>query len=314
MTTPTLDSNIPIRRASGNIIERKYLEELRKKNKAVAMVGFSARHRHLTPFDDPNIEIWGLNRLHQQKWFTRTNRMFQLHPIKYLQKCVGLSAGDRDHYEWLTQKHDFPIYCQKAYSEFPSAVKYPIWNMRRKYGDFYTSTLAYMMAMALDEGFNHIELYGYDMEADTEYKYQRDSAEYFIGLAEGMGVEVFLPSNSSLIKGGLGMYAYETTEVGYRQLLEGRIIQLQNQKDNAGTEYNHILAQELLLEDLVKTYPELQEELDKVREEKPMRAGKINVITGAQEEVHECVKLFDAHYNALGVEIESGGEDGTPKE
>lgn len=310
MTTP-IEEPIQIKRASGNVVTEAKLKELRKKNKSVAMVGFSSNHRHLTPFDDPNIQIWGLNRLHQQDWFTRSDRMFQLHPIKYLQKCIGLSDGDRKHYEWLTQEHPFPIYTQKKYDEFPASVKYPIWEMRQKYGNFFTSTLAYMMALALHEGYNHFELYGFDMEANTEYKHQRDSTEYYIGLAEGLGCDVFLPSNCSLIKGSLGMYAYETTEVGYRQLLEGRVMQLDAQKNTALATYNQWYGKQELLEELVKTYPDLQPDLDKVYEEIPMKAGVVNAINGAQQEVHECIKLFDTHYNALGIEVEDGGEDGS---
>ena len=302
--TIAIDPNIQIKRASGNIVNDKRLKELRIKNKAVAMVGFSSNHRHLAPFDDPNIEIWGLNRLHQQDWFTRSDRMFQLHPIKYLQSCIGLSDGDRKHYEWLTQEHDFPIYTQKKYVEFPASVKYPIWEMRQKFGNFYTSTLAYMMALALHEGYNHFELYGFDMQADTEYRHQRDSTEYFIGLTEGLGHDVFLPSNCSLINGSLGMYAYETTEVGYRQLLEGRVMQLDVQRDKATGVYNQWYGKQELLEELVKIHPELQERLDKIYEEIPMKAGIVNTINGAQQEVHECIKLFDAHYNNLKIEVE----------
>lgn len=303
-------ADIQMQRASGNLITWNKLAALRKKNKAVAMVGFSSRHRLLTPFDDPNISIWGLNRLHQQDWFKRGDVMFQIHPIKYLQECVGLSEGDREHYDWLTQEHPFPIYCQKKYAEFPSSVEYPIKEMRSKFGDFYTSTLAYMMALAIDQGYNHFELYGFDMEAETEYKHQRDSAEYFIGLAEGMGLDVFLPQNSALLKGGLGMYAYETTEVGFRQLLEGRKLQLDTQQKTASNTYNILLGKENKLAELAEKYPDLKEALTGVVDEREKQGWMINTINGARQEIEEVIRLFDNHYNDLNRELESGGEDG----
>lgn len=284
------------------------VKALRKKNKSVAMVGFSSRHRHLAPFDDPSIEIWGLNRIHQQEWFTRVDRMFQVHPIKYLQKSIGISEGDRDHYDWLCKKHDFPLYCQKAYKEFPSAIEYPIKKMRAKYGDFYTSTLAYMMAQALDEGYTHFELYGFDMEADTEYKYQRDSAEYFIGWAEGLGHSVLIPQNCSLLQGTLGMYAYETTEVGFRQLLEGRAMQLRIQYKEASAIYNEVLGKKRKMDELIEHYPELAPMVDIIDAEFLNQGGLVNTITGAQAENEEAIRIFDMHYNQSGVETDTKKE------
>lgn len=284
------------------VIGEDKIKELRQNNKSVAMVGFSSRHRHLAPFNEPDIEIWGLNRVHQQEWFTRTDRMFQLHPIKYLQKSIGISDGDRDHYEWLCKKHDFPLYCQKAYKEFPSAIEYPIKKMRAKYGDFYTSTLAYMMALALDEGYTHYELYGFDMEADTEYKYQRDSAEYFIGWAEGLGHSVLIPQNCSLLQGNLGMYAYETAEVGFRQLLEGRALQLRQQFKEASAVYNEVLGKKNKVDELVVHYPELLPMVDTTDMEFLNQGGLVNTISGAQAENEEAIRIFDMHYNQAGTE------------
>ena len=292
-----------------NIVSPKRLEQLRSERKSVAMVGFSKRHCLQAPFEDKNIEIWALNRLHQQDWATRIDRLFQLHPIKYMRDCVGLSAGDREHFEWLKEKHDFPLYCQEAYEEFPSSIRYPIEKMRDKFGDFYTSTLAYMMALAIDEGYDHFELYGFDMSAETEYKHQRDSAEYFIGMAEGMGLKVYIPMNCQLLKNGLGMYGYETTEVGFRQMLEGRAMQLQHQKDNEGAKFNTMVGSRKVLEELVKTIPDLQAELDILLINLENQVHLISMVQGAVTECGECIKIFDEHYNALGIEVDVDSED-----
>lgn len=293
------------------IVSDEELRKLRKKHKSVAMVGFSSRHRELAPFDDENIEIWGLNRLHQQEWFTRYDRMFQLHPLSYLKDCIGFSEGDRDHYDWLCKPHDdFILYCQEQYEEFPSAVRYPIEKMRKKYKDFFTSTLAYMMALALDEGFTHFELYGFDMEAETEYKTQRDSTEYFIGLAEGLGHKVYLPRNCKLLNAGIGMYAYETMEVGFRTVLEGRAAELSAQLDRAGNEYNRLTGRLDELQRLVKEDKELQAEIDTTELNVQTQIGLLNIIQGAQEECTEIIRMFDEHYNQLWIATIKEGSDG----
>lgn len=287
------------------------LKKLRQENKSVAMVGFSSNHRHLAPFDDSNIEIWGLNRLHQQNWFTRSDRMFQLHPITYLQSQIGMSDGDRQHYEWLTEEHPFPIYMQKHYEEFPASVEYPIKRMKKRFGDFYTSTVAYMLAMAIDEGYTHYELYGFDMQADTEYKYQRDSTEYFIGLIEGMGYTVYLPPKCYLL--GHNLYGYESVEVGYRQLLEGRKFTLDKQMKKVATEYNQLVGYRSGMIEFVEKYPEYQAEIDTTNLNINEKVGLMNVVKGAQDELQECIDLFDKHYNRIGIEVdtEDGGTDGT---
>ena len=296
-------ANIPvIDTATRNIVPDETLKELRKKNKSVVLVGFSSRHRERAPFDDENIEIWGLNKLHAQDWFVRYDRMFQLHPLPYLKDCVGLSEVDRAHYEWLCEPHDdFLLYCQEEYEEFPSAKRFPIEHLRKKYRDFFTSTLAYMMAMALDEGYTHIELYGYDMEADTEYRTQRDSAEYFIGMAEGLGVGVYMPRNCSLLKIGLGMYAYETMEVGFRTVLEGRMIELQEQMKVAGKNYNMVAGQIDEMRELAKSDASLAPRIEELEMKAQEQIGTMNVITGAQSECEEIIRMFDEHYNQLNI-------------
>ena len=50
------------------------------------------------------------------------------------------------------------------------------------------------------QGFEKIALYGIDMSRSEEYRDQRPSCEYFIGVARGMGIDVFVPEESSLLR------------------------------------------------------------------------------------------------------------------
>ena len=72
----------------------------------------------------------------------------------------------------------------------------------------YTSTIDYMIAYALKLGFQRIELYGVAMEQEGEWGYQREGLAYWAGKAEGLGVEIWLPPNSTLMQAPL--YGYET--------------------------------------------------------------------------------------------------------
>jgi hypothetical protein len=109
-------------------------------------------------------------------------------------------------FEWQLMK---PIYMQYWNSEIPNSVEYPIRevsdlafsNFRR--GDrkvkYFTSTLAYMMGIALLDGFERIEIYGFELSDDIEYVKQKACAEFWIGLAIGKGIEVYVPENCQIL-------------------------------------------------------------------------------------------------------------------
>ena len=55
--------------------------------------------------------------------------------------------------------------------------------------------------MSLKNGGEHeIGLWGIDLAEDGEWEYQRANNEYYIGVAEGMGIKVTLPEGSMLKK------------------------------------------------------------------------------------------------------------------
>jgi len=70
-----------------------------------------------------------------------------------------------------------------------------------KYSEyFFTSSLAWMMAMAIEEGATSIGLWGVDMAAGEEYGHQRQGCQYFAMIARSMGIEVGVPPESDLFR------------------------------------------------------------------------------------------------------------------
>jgi len=95
---------------------------VRTKDK-VAIVGFADGHRHLAPFDDPEWEIWGLNRLHQVMPGKRWDRWFEIHD-------VGMYLGEKPDEEHLAFLRTFPgpVYIRPqdmGRIPIPSAQPYP---------------------------------------------------------------------------------------------------------------------------------------------------------------------------------------------
>jgi hypothetical protein len=65
---------------------------------------------------------------------------------------------------------------------------------------FFTSTLAWMMADAIVEGFEEIAFYGVDMAATSEYHDQRMGCQYFAMIAGSIGIKVSVPPESDLLR------------------------------------------------------------------------------------------------------------------
>jgi hypothetical protein len=187
----------------------KKLKRLRKGKKTVAMVGMAPTSCSLAPFEDKDVEIWALNEMHNWSWLKRADRWFQIHHSDSWKRDMA-KRKVTGHYDWLRENPwDIPIYMQYWQEEIPKSVAYPLREVTQKYfknfhrGDvkikYFTSTLAYMFGIALLDEFDRIELYGFEMAATEEYIEQKGCAEFWIGLAMGQGVEIYVPPGCILM-------------------------------------------------------------------------------------------------------------------
>ena len=182
----------------------------REGQKKVALVGFADSWK-TAPFDDASIEIWGLNEL--WKYVPRWDRWFEIHDDETLGVTKrDLTEGEiKRHLDWLAaQPAGKPIYMRPEFCDgrFPAAVPLPLSALCAQFGRYFTSTIGYMIAMAIMEGYDWIGLYGIDLASDVEYRFQRPNAEYLVGLAKGMGKTVVLAETSAMLKAG-HLYGFE---------------------------------------------------------------------------------------------------------
>jgi hypothetical protein len=179
--------------------------------KKVAILGFADSWK-LAPFDDPSVEMWGLNELH--KYVPRWDRWWEVHDAQTLGVTKrDLTEGEQKrHLEWLSRDHGPTpiIYMRPEFCDgrFPNARPYPIEEMCHLFGRYFTSSIGYMLAMAIRDGYSWIGLYGIDLASDIEYQQQRANSEYLVGIARGLGREVVLAPTSAICKGG-HLYGYE---------------------------------------------------------------------------------------------------------
>jgi hypothetical protein len=107
-----------------------------------------------------------------------------------------------------------PVYMQKLWPEVPNAIIYPLEKITQQFGDYFTNSISYQIALAIDEGFEEIHVFGVDMAVSSpkllhdEYSHQRPSCEYFLGVAVGRGIKIFVPDTADLLKTRF-LYGYD---------------------------------------------------------------------------------------------------------
>jgi hypothetical protein len=196
--------------------------------KKIAIVG-CAETKSQAPFGDHSWEIWGVNNLFlhiprwtrwfeihsvmfdeiKKKWFRRMNPDLKKGVFEWSDNFRGQPVGD---YVKCLAQMDCPVYMQKQWPAIPGSVPYPIQEVSGRFPrQYFTNTISWMIALAIYEGAQEISIYGVDMAVSTEYEAQRPSCEYFIGIAEGMGIKIYIPEEADLLKCRF-LYGFGETE------------------------------------------------------------------------------------------------------
>ena len=264
-------------------------------NDVMAVVGFAPVTRGKTPWNNPNIDVFGVNEEYGFDWWKQDEDKiagwFQLHKRESFMRPNN--HNDPDHAKWLKKKHTFPIFMQEKHKDVPSSEALPIKEITKEFGYYWSSTLAYAVGFAYVAGYKRIELYGFEMASDSEYWGQRANAAYIIGKARGKGMDVYVPPTSRLLTGI--RYAYENNLVGMRQDLEVNVTQVRNSKYKIESEAQSLQGEYYLLDELVKTYPELMEEKSKVSVELKKRDNLMHLTLGREQGLSMAIKTFDTY-------------------
>jgi hypothetical protein len=167
----------------------------------IAVLGSAPSSRMLAPFKDPEWEIWSCSPANMD--LPRTDVFFEIHgpdttllEAEYNTPYPGHSIS---YIDWCKQLPR--VYMQEVRPEFPGAIQYPMAEMSKRFGDyFWTSSLAYMLALAIDKKPEVIGLWGVDMSAHDEYGHQRPGCHYFIQEAQKAGIQIYAPPESDILE------------------------------------------------------------------------------------------------------------------
>lgn len=206
-------------------------EQVQVKPLKVALIGTAPSSRDLAPYGDPSWTIWACSPGNMNA-LPRVDAWFEIHSNLLWPECISYG---KPYVDWLKQQ-SFPIYMQDK-SLVPNAIPLPIKELTDEFGKyFFTSSFAYMIAMAIKAGASEIALFGIDMASKDEYILQRPGGQFFMQEAAKRGIKVSIPFESDLAQPP-ALYGYsDSTPFGrkmhVRELeLKNRVAAMKAERD-----------------------------------------------------------------------------------
>ncbi|MGE0445581.1 MAG: hypothetical protein AB7P99_10155 [Vicinamibacterales bacterium] len=188
----------------------------------VALVG-TAQSWKSCPFDDPGLRIHSLNDAYVLN-LPRVDAWWEMHPLDHMhfrtmdQRVIheqdvpaGYYVRPQGHLDQLkAMAKTIPVYLQAEPPEgWPvNARRFDIERAVAEFGDYFASGPAYMVAQAIWDGAEEIQVWGIHLETDAEYREQRPNFEFMLGIAKGRGIRVVMAPQSPVLKHGF-RYAYQ---------------------------------------------------------------------------------------------------------
>tara|TARA_R110000868_G_scaffold411755_1_gene708908 strand:- start:25744 stop:26658 length:915 start_codon:yes stop_codon:yes gene_type:complete len=186
----------------------------------IALIGSAPSSVGLAPYGDPSWQIFGCSP-GVYPHARRVTAWIELH--RWEPGVIGCPETQKPWFspEYVGWMAKLPLVWMAApVREIPGSRALPVDTLTARWGtNWFTSSVAYMMAMSMDsildirarraagtepallEGEKDaIALYGVDMAATEEYGYQRAGCQYFIMMADLLGINVVLPAESDLLR------------------------------------------------------------------------------------------------------------------
>ena len=168
--------------------------------KTVRILG-AARNVRETPSRMPeeNIEVWLSNSpttvsLRCARALGEWTRWFNLHSKQHM---LGTYPSGYSYYQ--TKAEGRPIYLLRAQPDVPTSVAFPYRQIQEAFttpkglNRYFTCTVCWLIAFAILEGFERIELWGFELREakGSAFAWERPCFWYWVHQARERGVEVF---------------------------------------------------------------------------------------------------------------------------
>ena len=248
----------------------------------VAIIGSHPRTRGNFDFNRTDADVWVFNEALKSPWCKRADAVFQMHdPIIWRSST---NRNDPNHYNWL-KNTTVPVYMQEKYEDVPASIKFPLNELIADlFGDYkpipyITSSVAYALALAVYLKYKKIEVYGVEMETNTEYGHQRIGVAFWVGIAIGRGIEIDFHSDSIL---NAPLYGYDGSSRIDKEKFEQRLDELKAIADKFKVQYEDAkTAVHGVLENFEKDFKAGLPDLDKLIQAMGQKAYNFGMADGA---------------------------------
>lgn len=182
----------------------------------IAILGSAPSSVRLAPYGDPSFQIWGCSP-GVYSVASRVDVWFELH--RWEPGVIGRADTQKpwftpEYVAWMAMQPC--VWMKDVVPEIPGSRALPHEDLVSKYGAyFFTSSIAFMLACAIEDILEkrrdneangiareeeQIALFGVDMAANEEYGYQRAGCQYFVQLAGLLGIGIYVPPESDLMR------------------------------------------------------------------------------------------------------------------
>lgn len=174
-----------------NIAFLPRVDPLRKKK--IAILG-TTPSRMQAPINDKEWQIWtiGPGGSTAHRW----DRLFEVH-------SAWNESFDQYMKELRAIKRPRQVITMAPLPDCPANVVYPKQRIIEKFGGrrmWYSSSISWCLALAIDERPTDIGLWGIDLESGEEYQSQFVGCAHFIDLARTHGINVHMPKDCGLLR------------------------------------------------------------------------------------------------------------------
>lgn len=162
--------------------------------KKIGLIGSAPSSVRLAPYANKDWEIWGCSP-GAYGVVPRSDVWFELHRWEPGQPWFS------PEYVSFLKNYPGPVWMAEHVPEVKNCCVVPVKELVEKYSPyFFTSSLSWMFAMAIEMNPKSIGLWGVDMSATEEYAWQRPGCHFFALLAKAKGIEVGVSPESDLLR------------------------------------------------------------------------------------------------------------------
>lgn len=261
----------------------------------------------------PNVKVQG------KSLYPTPSAIFQLHHEAIWRNPKNRS--DEKHYEWLSSGNTPLLYMQKHYPDVPKSEEYPLNEIldltknvkiiiegQEKIFKYFSSSPEYALALAAQmhkegNGYKRVEVWGIELEHESEYVFQRVGFAFWCGYLAGLGVELIL-ANSIF---DAPIYGYEGDIAISSEYLKKRIEDLTKELGSDKDKYN--LEAKVFLDSLLDlsnadTSKKIEQELNDLLK----RNERAGILNGQIKEAQGYLEKALAMEEVTGTSVFSLGE------